>query len=229
MTNTSHDFMKPQLARCPMPSFHNIMPNTMLTDPAYLAVSRVVAPRGYIRTTCDEVATVHDVRIFIMFCNQFMLDPNPDGSMPTRRFQEAWVTLFRLRRIYRDWNPHKYTAIRNHLSKKGYIHWIDPQYQLGFLDENGDYQTGIAAKWHLSESLLREIDNQKSILDDARAEADAVKQLPPLVRIRKRVEQYKVKHPGFDIEGYMNWVRGKPESWHKWASARRQPLPSWPA
>lgn len=116
---------------------------------------------GPIATSGRAVATVEDVAIFVMLLVAFTDNPNADGSMPTKRFKAVWEVMHERGEVDRPWNPNRFTALRNHLTKRSMIRWIDRRHVEGFLGDDGEYVKGKAAKWAAGRKLVELIERTK--------------------------------------------------------------------
>jgi hypothetical protein len=93
--------------------------------------------------------TAQDVAIFLVLLEFFGANPNEDGSMPYKRFAGMWDKLYQDGDVNRCFDNKKFAWIRNRVSEKGGIDWIDMTYSVGFRDVKGQ-----AAKWKASAELL---------------------------------------------------------------------------
>ena len=92
--------------------------------------------------------TAEDVAIFLVLLEFFGENPNEDGSMPYKRFAGLWDKLYQDGDVNRCFDNKKFAWIRNWVSEKGGIEWIDTTYSVGFRDTKGK-----AAKWKASAEL----------------------------------------------------------------------------
>lgn len=104
--------------------------------------------------------TAHDFAVAMVILNHFKVDPNSDGSLPTRRVGEMWTGLFTAGDVQRGWNHHRWKVIRDFLSARGHIDWKEHRYEYETVvldkDGNKDVQKskrGIACKWAISEEF----------------------------------------------------------------------------
>jgi hypothetical protein len=125
--------------------------------PVYRKVAEALMD-GPIPTSGRAVASVEDVAIFVMLLVAFGENPNADDSMPTKRFKAVWESIHERGEVYRPWNPNRFTAIRNHLSMKSMLRWIDDRHVEGFMGDNGEYVKGRAAKWAAGRKLVELIE-----------------------------------------------------------------------
>ena len=74
--------------------------------------------------------TAYDVACVLLLAWMFALpaNANPDGAMPTRRFEAMWDSLYEAGDFERGWSPNRFKAARDLLSAEGLIHWIDETY-----------------------------------------------------------------------------------------------------
>jgi hypothetical protein len=142
---------------------------------AYLALARKLVPTP-LQTSGREVAVAEDMAILLLNLEACTRKMNADGSMPTARIRENWEILHANRLIKRPWVSKRYTALRNHLSQEGLLHWDDPHYVPGTLSPTGK---GRAARWCASEALMERIEEEKLKLiqgpDDQDGEGDVDK------------------------------------------------------
>jgi hypothetical protein len=78
---------------------------------------------------------------------------NPDGSLPQCRAQELRTALYDAGDFERPWNHHRWKAIRDWMSQRGWLDWQDNRYQIG--TGRGD---GVACKWALHPDFAQELD-----------------------------------------------------------------------
>ncbi len=82
----------------------------------------------------------------LRFCGE---NPNSDGSMPTERVKSLWEGLYRREFTDRGWDHHRYKVLRDWLSQKGYLAWVEVDYIVG-REVDGFFQKGQSAKWSAS-------------------------------------------------------------------------------
>lgn len=81
-----------------------------------------------------------------------VLKPNADGSNPGARFRE-FVKVLNEAGVYAvGWNAHRYKAVRDYLSRKGFIEWTRDTYKPG-----RDGVKGEACRWRLDAGLVAEV------------------------------------------------------------------------
>lgn len=97
------------------------------------------------------LVTAEDAAIFLVLLEFFSDNPNPDGSMPSRRFETLWKKLYLDGDVTRCFDNKRFAFVRNRVSKMGGIEWEDATYSMGVGDKKG-----TAAKWKAS-SQLREL------------------------------------------------------------------------
>ena len=83
--------------------------------------------------------------IFLVLLEFFGENPNPDGSMPTKRFAGLWQRLYLDGDVTRAFDNKRFAFVRNRVSDMGGIEWKDVT-----------YGEGKAAKWKAS-GRLREM------------------------------------------------------------------------
>lgn len=115
-----------------------------------------------IQTSGTNVVRAEDLAIFLMLLVAFSLRPNPDGSMPYERFRTVWGILYDYRLVSRAFDPSRYSAMWAHATRSGFIDVLNPNYQVGHVDDDGQYEKGYAAKWLASPELLQAWSNRGS-------------------------------------------------------------------
>ena len=115
----------------------------------YLPLARKFLPEP-VQVGSRVWVTAEDVDIFLVLLEFFGENPNPDGSMPWARFSGMWQKLYRDGDVERNFDNKRFAFIRNLVSDKGGIEWIDTNYSVGV--EKGK---GKAAKWKASEQLVK--------------------------------------------------------------------------
>lgn len=78
---------------------------------------------------------------------------NADGTMPNRRIQTNWENLYAAGEIDRQFDVSRWAAIRNHLSKMGFINWGSNEYCPG-----SPTVKGHAMEWELTETAMEMIE-----------------------------------------------------------------------
>jgi|694.fasta_scaffold00614_27 hypothetical protein len=112
----------------------------------------------------NHVVTEDDFAIALLILLFINKNPNKDGSIPTERVKQLWISLFKFNNVKRNWNHHRWKVIRDLLSMKNLIDWTDNKYEFGNKLNN---QKGVACKWSLSNKLLRKVNNLVSDAHDA--------------------------------------------------------------
>lgn len=109
--------------------------------------------------------TPHDFAIALMLLQHVKADANNDESLPVRRVEELWTALFHAEDIQRGFCHHRWKVIRDYLSAKGHIHWIDNRYEHPNMVKNekgkwcrakgnsGKVSVGVACKWAITEEF----------------------------------------------------------------------------
>jgi hypothetical protein len=124
---------------------------------AYRPLARKFLPEP-VQVGARVRATAEDVDIFLVLLEFFGENPNPDGSMPWARFRGLWRKLYRDGDVERNFDNKRFAFIRNLVSDKGGIEWIDANYSIGL--EKGK---GQAAKWKASEQLLKLMEGYREV------------------------------------------------------------------
>jgi hypothetical protein len=120
----------------------------------YRRVAETLLRNQPLRTSSRAIAVLDDVAIFLMLLQFFTGNMNVDGSLPQKRFKELWTSLFQAGDINRPFDDKRFAAIRNYLSSLGLIDWEDATFRIGWLNDQGVYQRGKAAKWKASQKLM---------------------------------------------------------------------------
>lgn len=102
----------------------------------------------------NHVVTEDDFAIALLILLFINKNPNKDGSIPTERVKQLWISLYKFNNVKRNWNHHRWKVIRDLLSMKNLIDWTDNKYEFGNKSNN---QKGIACKWKLSKKLLKTV------------------------------------------------------------------------
>ena len=108
----------------------------------FLSAPELVSAKSRVFVTAEDVA------IFLVLLEFFGENPNEDGSMPYKRFAGMWDKLYQDGDVNRCFDNKKFAWIRNRVSEKGGIEWVDTTYSVGFRDMKGK-----AAKWKASAEL----------------------------------------------------------------------------
>ena len=117
---------------------------------AYIPMAqRFVPARQLVSEKSQVFVTAEDVAVFLVLLEFFTEHPNPDGSMPYKRFAGLWQKLYDDGEVNRQFDNKRFAWIRNRVSSQGGIAWEDVTYCPGVGDEKGK-----ATKWKASEELL---------------------------------------------------------------------------
>ena len=106
--------------------------------------------------------TDHDFAVVLLLLLFFHKNPNSDGSLPTKRAEGMWDGLHSAGDVQRPWNHHRWKAVRNFLSAKGHINWIDHRYEYG-RTVGGKYVKGVACKFTITEEFAATLDQVASV------------------------------------------------------------------
>lgn len=120
---------------------------------AYRDLARRYLP-GPLRTSGREAATSEDLAILLLVLEACTERMNADGSMPTARIMTNWATLHEEGEVERPFNPKRYAALRDFLSREGLLDWEDESYLPHQMSDEGK---GRAARWRASEGLMARI------------------------------------------------------------------------
>lgn len=104
----------------------------------------------------NHIVKDEDFAIALLILLFIYKNPNTDNTIPTERVKQLWKSLYEFNNIKRNWNHHRFKAIRDFLSYNNYINWEDNRYTFGNKITN---QKGIACKWKLSETFILYIKN----------------------------------------------------------------------
>lgn len=99
----------------------------------------------------NHIVTEEDFAIALLILMFIDKNPNNDGSIPTERVKQLWKSLYKYHDVKRNWNHHRWKAIRDFLSMKNLIDWKDNKYEFGDKSTN---KKGIACKWNLSKKFI---------------------------------------------------------------------------
>jgi hypothetical protein len=127
----------------------------------YGQVADVLMETHSLTTSTRAVATREDVAIFLVLLRFFTNNMNADGSLPYKRFRQMWQVVFEAGDIDRQFDDSRFAAVRDYLSSLGLLDWKNKNYEIGWVNENGQYIKGKAAKWKASEVLMELLDWEK--------------------------------------------------------------------
>jgi len=99
--------------------------------------------------------TEEDIAVFLMIGKFFSNNMNKDGSLPMKRWEGMWQALYRGHDVRRQFDHHRWTALRNYLSALGLLSWEDNSYSPG----SGNVK-GFACKWQFGNELLRILEKE---------------------------------------------------------------------
>lgn len=107
-------------------------------------------------------ATTADMAIFLMLLEHFSTKgKNDNGAMPFARFENTWQALYRAGDVTRPWDHHRYKALRQYLSDRGLINWIDDTYVAPIVVDDVTVKAGRCCEWEASEELLAILNTEK--------------------------------------------------------------------
>lgn len=78
----------------------------------------------------------------------FSLNPNEDETMPYKRIEALWNSLYESKDFSRTYQRNRWKCIRDWFSSSGLLEWIDNTYTFGG-------SKGTATKWKLSKQFLQ--------------------------------------------------------------------------
>ncbi len=134
--------------------------------PKYERLCQRLVGETDLKANARFTVTSHDFAIACVLLKFFKQNPNKDGSMPMRRAKMIWNSLFHDGKVLRPFNDRRWSRIRNWLSEKGHIDWVDERYQAP--NPNTGFK-GIACKWSITDefcSVLNNIDKRERVFVD---------------------------------------------------------------
>ena len=144
--------------------------------------------KGQILKARNHTVTEDDFSIGLLILMFLQKNQNTDGTVPTMRVMKLWESLYNSNCIKRNWNHHRWKAIRDLLSKNNMIQWIDNKYNFG---NKSIGIKGIACKWKLTEIFYTHVlifqqkatDRQEeaSLMDTTIVERLKIKEIIPFV------------------------------------------------
>jgi len=159
-----------------------------------LRVARNLFPAG-MTTGRGRAVTPEDMAALLAvlkFCGE---NPNPDGSTPTNRVKALWDGLYRRGFTERGWDHHRYKALRDWLSKNGYLAWDDDEYVVG-QNVNGVFRKGRAARWAAGEHLLAMLEEENAEVEHVEAgDEERVLGFPSFKEGRRETSLWAVPDP----------------------------------
>jgi hypothetical protein len=103
-----------------------------------------------------RAVTATDFACAVCLLLYFVVNPKADRSLPQRRAEGLWKALHAAGDFGRPWNRHRWKAIRDWLTQRGWLRWQDRSFKVGTREN-----PGVAMKWCLSpwfvEALLRAV------------------------------------------------------------------------
>lgn len=109
------------------------------------------------------VVTPNDFAVFCVLLRWFTANPAKDGkkkdTLPVRKVQGLWTSLYEAGTADRPFNCHRFKVIRDFLSRNKHIDWIDHHYRWTTSDAQGQVGTeGVACKWRLTAHFFMVLD-----------------------------------------------------------------------
>jgi hypothetical protein len=109
------------------------------------------------------VVSANDFAVFCVLLRWFTANPVKSGkrkdTLPVRKVQGLWTSLYEARTAERPFNCHRFKVIRDFLSRNGHIDWIDHHYRWTARDAQGGVETdGVACKWALTAHFVSVLD-----------------------------------------------------------------------
>jgi len=124
--------------------------------------------KGQILKARNHTVTEDDFSIGLLILMFLQKNQNTDGSVPTMRVMKLWESLYNSNCIKRNWNHHRWKAIRDLLSKNNMIQWIDNKYNFG---DKSTGVKGVACKWKLTEIFFTYVLSCQKNNEDRQEEA----------------------------------------------------------
>jgi len=123
---------------------------------------------GKILKARNHTVSEEDFSIALLILMFLQKNQNIDQSVPTMRVMKLWESLYKTKCIKRNWNHHRWKAIRDLLSKNNLIQWIDNKYNFG---DKTNGTKGVACKWKLTEVFFTYILSCQKKASDEQEEA----------------------------------------------------------
>ncbi len=115
-----------------------------------------------LKTTGRTVVTIDDVAIFLTCLKFFTGRMNADGTLPVKRFEGLWSSMYEAGDIDRAFDCHRFKVVRDYLSDIGLLDWEDSAFVAPVKDRDGVRRNGRACKWMANETLMMMLDWEKS-------------------------------------------------------------------
>jgi hypothetical protein len=98
--------------------------------------------------------TATDVALALVVLRFITANMNADGSLPHERVERLWTSLYEAGDFARPFNCHRWAAVRDWLSARGWVEWEDERYYFSTLAPG----SGQAAKWRLEAGFMAGLD-----------------------------------------------------------------------
>lgn len=108
-----------------------------------------------------RLCTEENMADYLLLLKFFYLNPNEGHYLPQSRIYSLWKALYEAGEFDSAPNNEKLTLMRNLITKKGYIHWIDDRWKPPTQDEEGNKVNGVCCRWHISKQLFEEIEKRQ--------------------------------------------------------------------
>ncbi len=133
----------------------------------------VTEPVGTSSRAKVEAADLAIALPIVKYCSQ---KRNADGTMPTNRIKVIWDRLFSEGEVDRAFDYHRWRVIRNLLESMGGLEMEDRRFYTGFVNDQGEFTKGKAAKWTMAQWLIEKLDEIAVCGYDEEVEESAKKQ-----------------------------------------------------
>ncbi len=137
------------------------------------AKSWVTEPVGTSSRARVQAADLAIALPIVKYCSQ---ERNADGTMPTNRIKVIWDRLFSEGEVDRAFDYHRWRVIRNLLESMGGLEMEDRRFYTGFVNDQGEFTKGKAAKWTMAQWLIEKLDEIAVCGYDEEVEESAKKQ-----------------------------------------------------
>jgi hypothetical protein len=118
-----------------------------------------------LKTTGRTIVTIDDVAVFLLCLKFFTGRMNADGTLPVKRFQGLWSSMYEIGDVDRAFDCHRFKVIRDYLSDLGLLDWEDMTFVAPTTDYHGRRFNGCACKWKASQTLMGMLDWEKSVVE----------------------------------------------------------------
>ena len=120
----------------------------------YRHVAQTLLQNHPLRTSSRAIAIADDVAIFLMLLRFITGHMNSDEVFRKSGLRNCGPHCSKLATSIVPFEDKRFASIRNYLSSLGLIDWQDATYRIGWVDDQGQYHWGRAARWKASEKLM---------------------------------------------------------------------------